>query len=137
MNKEELKKILPHREPMLLPDEVRLEDGVAVGQVLIRGDEWFLQGHFPGEPLVPGVIQCEILAQTSCVLFAEGEAAGKISVLSGLDKVRFKRPVRPGDLFRTRVWIVKQKHPFYWLAGEAHVDGELAVKAEFSVAVRG
>lgn len=70
MNQEELKKILPHRDNMLLVDEAELRDGVAYGKKTIRPDEWFLQGHFPGNPVVPGVILCEILGQSTCVLLS-------------------------------------------------------------------
>ena len=99
MNREELKKILPHREPMLLVDEAYLnEDGTATGYYNVRGDEYFLQGHFPGNPIVPGVIQCEIMAQSACVLFADKMAnGGVIPVYTGLDKVRFRNMVKPGD----------------------------------------
>ena len=68
MNKEEIKKILPHREPMLLIDEAYLDEkGAAHGFYTVKGDEWFLQGHFPGNPIVPGVIQCEMAGQTCSV----------------------------------------------------------------------
>ena len=92
MTKEEIKKILPHREPMLLVDEVVLnEDGTATGYYKVRGDEFFLQGHFPGKPIVPGVIQCEMMAQSACILFADKmKEDGALPVYTGLDKVRFR-----------------------------------------------
>jgi 3-hydroxymyristoyl/3-hydroxydecanoyl-(acyl carrier protein) dehydratase len=71
MNREEIKELIPHREPMLLLDSLEIGNGVARGQYLVRGDEWFLQGHFPGNPVVPGVILCEIMAQTCSVLLGE------------------------------------------------------------------
>ena len=102
MNRDELKKILPHREPMLLIDEaVSNEDGTATAYYTVRGDEFFLQGHFPGNPIMPGVIQCEIMAQSACVLFAEAmREGGVLAVYTGIDKVRFRRMVKPGDKAR-------------------------------------
>ena len=97
MNREEIKGLLPHREPMLLVDELELgQDGTAHGKYRVRGDEFFLQGHFPGNPVVPGVILCEIMAQ-SCALLVGAEAVGKTPMYTGLDKVKFRNPVRPGD----------------------------------------
>ena len=78
MNREEIMRILPHREPMLLLDDVEEQDGESVGHYAVRGDEFFLTGHFPGNPIVPWVILCEILAPSACVLFAgrdEGRGA--------------------------------------------------------------
>lgn len=120
---------------MLLIDEAELRDGTAYGKKHINGDEFFLKGHFPGNPIVPGVMLCEILAQSACVLLA-GECDGEILTLfTGLDKVRFKRQVKPGDTICTECKIIKSKAPFYWAAGKAFVDGELCVSAEFSFAV--
>ena len=137
MNKEEIKKILPHREPMLLVDEVELIDGKAFGKCHIRGDEYFLQGHFPGNPIVPGVIQCEILAQSACVLLAEQMTAGKLPLYTGMDKVRFRASVRPGDVIETRCEITRAKPPFYFAKGSVSVGGRLCTSAEFSFAVMG
>ena len=71
MNKEEIKEFLPHREPMLLLDEVVVEEGRAIGKYTVKGDEFFLQGHFPGNPIVPGVIHCEMIAQTAVALLPD------------------------------------------------------------------
>lgn len=134
MEREELKTLLPHRDSMLLLDRATVENGVAHGEKRIRGDEFFLDGHFPGNPIVPGVILCEILAQSSCVLL--GKEGGRVSTLfTGLDKVRFKHPVKPGDLFETECRITKSKGVFYWAEGKGTVNGRLAVSAEFSFAV--
>ena len=134
MNKEEIKKILPHREPMLLIDEVELIDGKSHGKCHIKGDEYFLQGHFPGNPVVPGVIQCEMLAQSACVLLI-GEAAGKTPLFTGLDKVKFRGQVKPGDTLETECEILRQRGQFYFAKGTGKVNGKLCVSAEFSFAL--
>ena len=102
MERRELMNILPHREEMLLLDEAEKSEEEALGRLRIRGDEWFLQGHFPGNPVVPGVIQCEILAQSVCVLLAGAMSEDKTPLYTGLNNVKFKNPVRPGDLFAVK-----------------------------------
>ena len=137
MNREELMKILPHRDPMLLVDEAYLnEDGTATGYYNVRGDEYFLQGHFPGNPIVPGVIQCEIMAQSACVLFADKMASGGcIPVYTGLDKVRFRNMVKPGDRIRIDTKVIRSLHPMYVLHGELTVDGKKCMSGDFSFAI--
>ena len=124
MNREELKRILPHRDAMLLLDDVREQEGTAVGHYTVRGDEFFLKGHFPGNPIVPGVILCEILAQSACVLMEQALAEGKLPVYTGLNNVKFRSPVRPGDTVETRCRIKR-------------VENRLCVSGEFSFAVTG
>lgn len=80
MTRDEIMAILPHRENMLLLDDVTAENGTAVGHYHVRGNEFFLRGHFPGNPIVPGVILCEILAQSACVLMQDAMEAGKLPV---------------------------------------------------------
>lgn len=135
MTKEEIKKILPHRENMLLLDEVCLKDGCALGSYLVQGEEWFLKGHFPGSPIVPGVILCEILAQSACILLSDTMTTDKLPLYTGLNNVRFKSPVKPGDLFETRCRITKAKPPFYFAEGSGYVKDRLCIKAEFSFAI--
>lgn len=137
MNREEIMKILPHRDHMLLLDEVKEQDGTAIGHYSVRGDEFFLQGHFPGNPIVPGVILCEILAQTACVLMQDVMTEGKLPVYTGLNNVKFRAPVKPGDIVETQCHIKRAKHPFYFAEGTVTVDGTLCVSAEFSFAIKG
>ncbi len=135
MDREEIMRILPHRDDMLLLDDIAESGGEAVGHYTVRGDEFFLRGHFPQNPIVPGVILCEILAQSACVLMRDAMDEGKIPMYTGLDKVRFRSPVRPGDTVETRCRIRRAKPPFYFASGEVTVDGRLCVTAEFSFAV--
>lgn len=137
MNKEELKELLPHREPMLLLDEAELVGGdEAHGKITITGDEYFLQGHFPGNPVVPGVIQCEMLAQNCCVLLmGDEEARGATPFYTSLDKVRFKRPVRPGDTVDLVCTITRARGPFRFATGTASVNGEVCCRADMSFAL--
>ena len=135
MNRDEIKKLLPHREPMLLLDSVERVGDEARGRYLVRGDEYFLQGHFPGNPVVPGVILCEILAQSACVLLQDSLEAGLTPMYTGIDKVRFRRPVRPGECIETCCRIKRAKHPFYFAEGSASVNGELCISGDFSFAL--
>lgn len=138
MNKEEITALLPHREDMLLIEEAyRKEDGSAEAFYTVRGDEFFLRGHFPDYPVVPGVILCEMIAQSACVLLQGdvGDMAGKTPFYTGIDNVRFRSQVRPGDRVRTVVTLTGKKACFYFIHGELYVGDKLCVKGDFSFAV--
>lgn len=135
MNIEEIKNILPHRDNMLLLDEVELKNNIACGKKKIMGDEWFLKGHFPDNPIVPGVILCEILAQSVCVCLEDEIKEGQLPFYTGLDKVKFRNPVVPGDTFETECEIVRERKPFYFAKGKGYVNGKMCISAEFSFAV--
>lgn len=135
MTREELKNYLPHREPMLLVDEAYLnEDGSATGFYTVRGDEFFLQGHFPNSPVVPGVILCEILAQSASLLMLN-EVKGKRTLYTGMDNVKFRNVVRPGDKLKVHAEIVKIRPPLYKISGSVSVDGKVCMQGEFTFAL--
>ena len=109
MDREEIQKHIPHRPPMLLVDEVTIDsDGVAHGKYRIREDEYFTNGHFPGNPVVPGVILCEIMAQ-SCTMLMIDDIPGHDTFYRAIDEVKFKNAVRPGDLCEVTAVLVSKK----------------------------
>lgn len=137
MDRNEIMQILPHRDNMLLIDDVDDIDGTAVGHYTVKGDEFFLKGHFPNNPIVPGVILCEILAQSACVLLKDAMHGGKLPVYTGLNNVKFRSPVTVGDTVETRCHIKRAKHPFYFAEGTVTVGERLCVSAEFSFCITG
>lgn len=125
--------VIPHRDPMLLVDEiVELDPGVrAVGLKHVTDHEFWVAGHYPGMPIMPGVLVLEALAQTGGVaMMVKPELQGKVPLFAGLENVRFRRPVRPGDTLRLEVQITKMRGPIGRGAGRAFVGDELAAEAE-------
>jgi len=131
MNRQEIMEILPHRPPMLLLDDAELlEDGLCRGSYRVCGDEWFLQGHFPENPVVPGVIICEMIAQSACVMMQAALAEGT-PYYAGIDKVHFRKIVRPGDTLEFSCRLLRRTLGVFIIAGRAIVAGELACEGEF------
>jgi 3-hydroxyacyl-[acyl-carrier-protein] dehydratase len=130
--------ILPHREPFLLIDEVvELEPGVrVVARKRVRPDEWFLTGHFPGRPIMPGVLIVEAMAQTGAVaVLSEEENRGRLALFAGIDGVRFKRIVEPGDELELTCDLERVRGPVGKGRAEARVDGELVARGTLTFAV--
>lgn len=138
LGKAEIEAILPHRDPFLLLDEVtELEPGVrVVARKHVREDEWYLAGHFPGRPIMPGVLMVEALAQTGAVaVLSEEENRGKLALFAGIDDVRFKRLVTPGDVLELVCELERVRGPIGRGKARATVDGELAVRGTLTFAV--
>ena len=136
--REEIEAILPHREPFLLIDEVlELEPGARVrARKQVRADEWYLRGHFPGRPVMPGVLIVEALAQTGAVaVLAEEENRGRLALFAGIDDVRFKRIVRPGEELTLTCDLETVRGPIGRGKARATVDGDLAVRGTLTFAV--
>ena len=123
--------ILPHRDPFLLLDEVtELDPGArVVARKRVREDEWYLAGHFPGNPIMPGVLMVEAMAQCGALaVLSEEENRGKLALFAGIDDVRFKRLVRPGDELELVCELERVRGPVGRGKARASVDGELAVR---------
>ena len=135
LNRDIIKTFLPHREPMLLVDDVTMEGNEAIAHYHVRGDEYFLQGHFPGNPIVPGVILCEIMGQSCCILVRDELAVGRTPLYSGIKEARFRQPVRPGDTIEVRGHITDRRNLIFHVEAEAKVNGKTAVKATLSFAL--
>jgi beta-hydroxyacyl-ACP dehydratase FabZ len=130
-------KRIPHRYPFLLVDRiVEIQGGdKIVGVKNVSYNENFFQGHFPNRPVMPGVLICEAMAQVGAILAdnARGQRDdNKTFVLTGLDNVKFKRPVEPGDQLRMELTCIKRRGSFWKMQGVATVDGKLVAQAEIS-----
>jgi len=135
LNINEIKKIIPHREPFLLIDRIDeyIPGKSATGIKNVTYNEYFFRGHFPDEPVMPGVLIVEALAQTGAVsILSEEKNQGKIAFFAGLDKVKFKRKVIPGDTLTLSVEIIRSKGPIGIGKGIAKVGDELAVSCELT-----
>jgi len=138
LGREEIEAILPHREPFLLIDEVvELEPGErVVARKRVRPDEWYLAGHFPGRPVMPGVLIVEAMAQTGAVaVLAQEENRGRIALFAGIDDVRFKRIVEPGDELELECRLEAGRGPVGKGKATAKVDGQLAARGTLTFAV--
>jgi 3-hydroxyacyl-[acyl-carrier-protein] dehydratase len=138
LGREEIEAILPHREPFLLIDEVvELEPGErVVARKLVREDEWWIPGHFPGRPVMPGVLIVEAMAQTGAVaVLSEEENRGRLALFAGIDDVRFKRIVEPGDELELECRLETVRGPIGKGKATAKVDGQLAARGTLTFAV--
>lgn len=138
MNTEQIMEIIPHRQPFLLIDVLEeLTPGVrAVAKKCVSYNEPYFAGHFPGEPVMPGVLIIEAMAQTgAAAILSRPENKGKTAYFAGINNAKFKRKVIPGDVLTLEIEIIKEKGPVGIGRGTARVDGKLAASAELTFAV--
>ena len=138
LNRKEIEKIIPQREPFLMIDEVEeyIEGESAIAYKNVDENEWYFKGHFPGNPIMPGVLIAESLAQTGAIaILSMEENKGKNALFGGIDKMRFKKMVVPGDRLKLEVKIIKRKGPIGVGEAIATVDGKLAAKGELTFAL--
>lgn len=134
----QIMEIIPQRAPFLMIDKVEEfipgESCIAYKNVCIN--EWYFQGHFPGQPIMPGVLITEALAQTGAVaILSLEENKGKNALFGGIDKMRFKKTVVPGDVLKLEVKIIKRKGPIGVGEATATVNGQIAAKGELTFAL--
>ena len=136
---EQIKQIIPHRDPMLMVDcieQLDQEAGTVVGVKTFTGDEEFFKGHFPGNPVVPGVFLIEALAQTGAVaILSREEYLGKTGYFASWDKIKFRRKVLPGDTVTLEVQLVKIRGKIVVADGTAYVGEEKAAQGTFTCAI--
>ena len=138
LSRQEIEAILPHRDPFLLLDEiVEMEPGErVVARKRVRPDEWYLSGHFPGRPIMPGVLIVEAMAQAGAVaVLSEEENRGRLALFAGIDGVRFKRIVEPGDELELTCDLDRVRGPVGRGKATATVEGELAARGTLTFAV--
>ena len=138
LNKEEIKNIIPQREPFLMIDEVEefVPGESCTAYKNVSADEYYFKGHFPGNPIMPGVLIVESLAQTGAVvILSMEENKGKNALFGGIDKIRFKKQVVPGDRLKLEVKIIKRKGPVGIGEAIATVNGKVAAKGELTFAI--
>lgn len=138
LNKEEIKNIIPQRDPFLMIDEVEkyVPGESAIAYKNVNVEEWYFKGHFPGNPIMPGVLITESLAQTGAVaILSMDENKGKNVLFGGIDKMKFKRKVVPGDRLKLEVKIIKRKGPIGVGEAIATVDEKIVAKGELTFAL--
>ena len=138
LNKEQIESIIPQRDPFLMIDEVEESQPgeYCIGYKNVKGDEYFFKGHFPGNPIMPGVLITESLAQAGAVaILSLEENKGKNALFAGIDKMKFKKMVVPGDKLKLEVRIIKRKGPIGVGEAIATVDGKIAAKGELTFAL--
>lgn len=140
MTREEILDAIPHRDPFLLVDEImERTDARIVGGKTFGGEEWFFAGHYPGHPLVPGVLLCEAAMQCGAILLSpllmgEGQGA-RVPVATRMGDVRFKRMVRPGERIVMEVELTERLADAFFLKAKVTVEGRVAVRFEFACTV--
>ncbi len=138
LDNQAIEAIIPHRFPFLFVDRViEVEEGKrAVGIKNVSADEWFFRGHFPGRPIMPGVLIVEALAQVGAVAaLSHPDNKGKLGLFAGIDKVRFRRQVTPGDQLRLEVTLERLRGPIGRATAVATVDGDIAAEGKLTFAL--
>ena len=138
LDNQAIEAIIPHRFPFLFVDRViEIEEGKrAVGIKNVSADEWFFRGHFPGRPIMPGVLIVEALAQVGAVAaLSHPDNKGKLGLFAGIDKVRFRRQVTPGDQLRLEVTLERLRGPVGRATAVATVDGAVAAEGKLTFAL--
>ncbi len=136
-NLDQIQALIPHRKPMLLVDEViEQTEKHIVCKKTFSSEEFFLQGHFPGFPLVPGVILCECCLQSGAILLSQFTPNdGSVPVATRIDGAKFKRMVRPGETIQIEVTLNEIVSTAYFMTGKVTVDGKLAARLDFACSV--